>query len=99
MSSSRIYLMDKYELRSDPCDSRMIRFVNCIMMIACIFDILANFIAALKDAAELLRCIANCVFYSTLGCMAVQIDNEMKIRKGTPGGVGIATPINDENAK
>lgn len=29
MSSSRIYVMDMYDLRPDPCDNRLIRFSNC----------------------------------------------------------------------
>jgi hypothetical protein len=29
MSSSRMYVMDMYDLRPDPCDNRLIRFSNC----------------------------------------------------------------------
>lgn len=29
MSSSRMYIMDRYDLRPDPCDNRLIRFNNC----------------------------------------------------------------------
>ena len=29
MSSSRAYIMDMYDLKSDPCDNRLIRFSNC----------------------------------------------------------------------
>jgi hypothetical protein len=29
MSTSRLSVMDQYDLRSDPCDNRLIRFSNC----------------------------------------------------------------------
>lgn len=29
MSASRLYMMDKYNLASDPCDNRLIRLNNC----------------------------------------------------------------------
>lgn len=43
VSSTRAYVMDKYNLQSDPWDRRIIRFNNCIQMLACICDILALF--------------------------------------------------------
>lgn len=33
MSSSRAFIMDMYNLRSDPCDNRLIRFSNCCKFI------------------------------------------------------------------
>lgn len=97
MSSSRMFMMDKYDLRSDPCDNRMIRLTNCIMMLACVFDILALAIKELKDAAHILRTIANCIFYSMLGCMAAQVNNEVDVRKNQPQSIGIAEPINPKS--
>lgn len=85
MSSSRMYLMDQHDLQSDPCDRQMIRFTNCIMMLACICDILALIDSTFKDFAEILRMIANCVFYSMMGCMAGQIHYEVNYQK-TKGG-------------
>ena len=32
VSATRIYLMDKYNLRSDPCDYRLIRINNCLQL-------------------------------------------------------------------
>lgn len=81
MSSSRMYLMDKYQLASDPCDRQMIRFVNCIMMLACICDILALIDGSFRECADILRTIANCVFYSAMGCMAGQVHHEVNYRK------------------
>ncbi len=36
VSSTRMYVMDKYQLHSDPCDRRIIRCNNCIQCAACI---------------------------------------------------------------
>ena len=35
VSASRLYVMDKYQLSSDPCDYRIIRFSNCLQCLAC----------------------------------------------------------------
>ena len=60
---------------------RMIRFVNCIMMLACICDILAIIDSSFREFASILRTIADCVFYSAMGCMAGQIHHEVNYRK------------------
>ena len=59
----------------------MIRFVNCVMMAACICDILALIDSTFKEFADILRMIANCVFYSSMGCMAGQVHHEVNYRK------------------
>ena len=41
LSATRMYVMDKYDLQSDPCDRRIIRFNNCIQCLACICHIAA----------------------------------------------------------
>lgn len=52
ISASRMYVMEKYDLTSDPCDYRLIRINNCLQITACICDIMAIFI---KDLRELAR--------------------------------------------
>jgi hypothetical protein len=79
MSASRLYVMDLYELRSDPCDNKMIRLTNCMMLMACVCDCLVICIKELRECAFCLRAIANCVFYCTLGCMAGQVNREVLI--------------------
>jgi len=73
--------MDQYDLESDPCDRRMIRFTNCLMMLACICDILAMIDNSFAELAGILRMIADCVFYSMMGCMAAQVHHEVEFRK------------------
>ena len=58
ISASRIYVMEKYDLQSDPCDYRLIRISNCLQILACVFAILAIFIAELREAARIIDWIA-----------------------------------------
>lgn len=44
--------MDKYELSSDECDYRLIRINNCLQMLACFCQILAIFMAGMRDMAR-----------------------------------------------
>jgi hypothetical protein len=66
MSSSRAYSMDKHNLANDECDNRMIRFSNCMQMLACICNILAMFIEPLRELARLINLIADIIFYSMM---------------------------------
>ena len=52
MSASRNYVMEKYDLSSDPCDYRLIRINNCLQMLACVCNILAIFIAEIRELAR-----------------------------------------------
>lgn len=52
VSASRMYVMEKYDLGSDPCDYRLIRINNCLQILACVCNILAIFIAELRDLAR-----------------------------------------------
>eukprot|EP01041_Mallomonas_annulata_P010827 gene10828-22587_t len=97
MSSSRMFVMDMYELQSDPCDNRVIRFNNCLQVLSCVCDILAIFEPQLRDLAQLIDLIARIVFYCTMGCMAAQVNFELDYRKvhcNTSGDVSeVHTPI------
>lgn len=78
VSSSRLYTMDQLDLQPDPCDNQLIRFSNCLQITACICSLLSIFIDQLRDAAQVMRCIADLAFYSTLGCMVSQTEYEVK---------------------
>mmetsp|Transcript_22874 Transcript_22874/g.33418 ORF Transcript_22874/g.33418 Transcript_22874/m.33418 type:complete len:206 (+) Transcript_22874:107-724(+) len=99
MSSSRLYMMDKYQLANDPCDNRLIRLNNCLQILSCICDILAIFIQELRELATLLRCIADTFFYSLMGCMSAQINYEVEYRKSKQGGHTPTQAIPVEQAK
>merc|ERR1719231_117946 len=78
MSSSRMVVMDAKQLMPDPCDYRLICISNVLQILACICDILAIFFQDLRDLADLVRFIADLLFYLIVACMAAQIDLEIK---------------------
>lgn len=82
MSASRMYVMDTYDIRPDPCDNQLIRFTNCLMCFACVLDIIAIFVPCARDSARWVQVIADLVFYSTLGCMAAQVNYEIDYQRG-----------------
>ena len=53
VSANRAYVMEKFDLSSDPCDYRLIRINNCLQLLACVCNILAIFIDQLRDLARL----------------------------------------------
>jgi hypothetical protein len=52
VSASRAYVMEKYDLASEPCDYRLIRINNCLQWLACICNILAMIEPAFQDLAR-----------------------------------------------
>ena len=87
-SSTRQFVMDKYDLGSDPCDRKIIMCSNFMQMLACVCQILAIFVAECRDVANLVDCLADMVFLTVMGCMNAQVDLELKKRQGgvAPGG-------------
>lgn len=67
LSATRVYLQDKLNLRSDPCDYKIMRFNNALQFLSCFVTVLAAFTdnEEIDDAADCIRCIANMVFYIT----------------------------------
>ena len=62
VSASRMYISDLYNLRSDSCDFRLIRINNCLQLASCVCNILAIFVAEIRECSRVLDCIAN-IFY------------------------------------
>lgn len=78
LSATRIHLMHEFELLVDPCDNQIIRFNNCIQLLACICDVVAIFWRPARNLARITDLIAHLVFMTTAGCMAAQIHHEKK---------------------
>lgn len=87
VSASRIYVMDKYQLSSDPCDYRLIRINNCIQAVACICDIAALFDSNLRHASRIADLIADVIFHTVSGCMTAQVIHELNLRESKAGHV------------
>ena len=77
VSATRLYVIEKYNLRTDPCDNRIIFLNNAIQMLACIFDILAIWIDDLRHARLILDHIADIVYHITSGMMTAQVSIEL----------------------
>lgn len=96
VSSTRMYVMDKYNISSDPCDRRIIRFNNFIQLLSCICNILAIFIPELRDCALILSYIADIVYAITAACMNAQVHYELTEREKS-GETAPAGMIGDSN--
>eukprot|EP00658_Telonema_sp_P-2_P035606 TRINITY_DN2585_c0_g1_i16.p1 TRINITY_DN2585_c0_g1~~TRINITY_DN2585_c0_g1_i16.p1 ORF type:complete len:218 (+),score=29.83 TRINITY_DN2585_c0_g1_i16:184-837(+) len=81
IAATRSHLMIEYGLTPDPSDNQIIRFNNCIQMLACICEICAMFNPDLREAADCIHCIAQIVFCCMAGCMAGQIDIEKRYQQ------------------
>lgn len=75
VSFSRIYVMDKYQLSSDPCDYRLIRINNCIICASIICDILGRIYGPFGLIASILDLISEIVYHIVSGCMTAQVRN------------------------
>jgi hypothetical protein len=87
ISATRVYIQEERQIQSDPCDNRIIRFNNCIQILACICSILAIFIAELREIAECINIIADIVYMITSGCMQAQTFVELD-KYPTPADYG-----------
>lgn len=77
VSATRLYVIEKYNLRTDPCDNRLIYLNNCIQLVACVFDILAIWMDELRNARAILDHIADLVYHITSGMMTAQVSIEL----------------------
>jgi hypothetical protein len=67
---------------------------NCLQVLSCICHIAAIFIRDLRTLADIVDCIADTVVASVVGCMAVQINEELKT--GVVAGGAPAIEIADK---
>ena len=83
LSSSKSYLQHEYNIRSDPCDNRLIRFNNCLQCCSCVCHIVACItrVQAVESASHIFDLIACCVHSCTFGCMAAQVNDECEHRQ------------------
>ena len=85
MSASRMLVMDKFDLRPDPCDFQLIRFSNCVNLLSCVCNVAALVNRNFQHFAHVLNSIADIVFYTALGTMAAQTVHEVRYQQS--GGV------------
>lgn len=78
MSASRALLQDTYQLRTDPCDRKIICCQQICALASCIFSVMSIFIEECAPVAEIVRLCSDCLFMTIMGCMTAQMDVEMK---------------------
>lgn len=78
VSISRLYVMEKKRLHPDPVDYQIIQCSNCLQMAACVCYVLSMFIPELRDAFQIIDCIADTFTASVVGCMCAQVEKELK---------------------
>ncbi|GAB9465810.1 hypothetical protein Gpo141_00003202 [Globisporangium polare] len=93
VSATRLMVMDRHDLRPDEWDNRIIRFNNCIQITSVICDCLSICIPLARDLANTVRCIAQCTYLSTEGCMTAQINVELNKREDFSTDL----PVQDEH--
>ena len=96
LSSTRLLVMDRYDLQPDPCDNRIVRFSNCLQFFSCICSIASIFVREFRHVNHLIHFAADTVFYTALGCMASQVDYELKFRQGTTKENYEAIPVEED---
>ena len=83
--------MDEYALIQEDSDIQIIRCNNCCQMIACICQLLAICCRDLQTIADIISCLAHCIFLATAGCMAAQIavekNHQIDLEKERPKGM------------
>jgi hypothetical protein len=88
LSASRIYVIEKYDLSSDPCDYRLIRINNCLQILSCFCDLLSIFAEQLRELARIIDCVADVFYICVSGCMTVQVAHEVDYQNNNP----VSTP-------
>lgn len=77
ISSTRMLVMDEYDLVSDPCDNRIVKCSNCLQIMSLLFYCFCG-----KDSASIfVQYLAYVVFYLTFGCMTAQVLYEVDFQE------------------
>ena len=93
VSATRIYVMEKYDLTSDPCDYRLIRINNCLQILACVCDILAIFDESFRAISQLIDRIADLFYHMLSGCMTAQVAHELNYQYKAGNMNGKQAPV------
>ncbi|KAJ1416933.1 hypothetical protein B484DRAFT_352105 [Ochromonadaceae sp. CCMP2298] len=84
VSASRFYVMERYDIGSDPCDYRLIRINNCLQLLSCICSVMAIFCDELRQLAWIINRIADLFYQCVSGCMTAQTAFEVEYQMNHP---------------
>jgi hypothetical protein len=79
VSANRAYVMEKYDLASEPCDYRLIRINNFLQVLACICSILALIDGSFAQVARIINWIADLMYHCVSGCMTAQVGSALAL--------------------
>eukprot|EP00614_Pseudopedinella_elastica_P038240 CAMPEP_0181263306 /NCGR_PEP_ID=MMETSP1097-20121128/2514_1 /TAXON_ID=35684 /ORGANISM="Pseudopedinella elastica, Strain CCMP716" /LENGTH=196 /DNA_ID=CAMNT_0023362093 /DNA_START=28 /DNA_END=618 /DNA_ORIENTATION=+ len=96
VSASRMLVMDRYQIHSDPCDRKLIRINNMLQCCSLLCDCAALIDPELKDCASIVDCFAEVFYCSLQACMVTQVHVEMKYRRGQGQAGGYTQAPTDE---
>uniref|UniRef100_A0A0V0HX73 Putative collagen alpha-1(III) chain-like n=2 Tax=Solanum chacoense TaxID=4108 RepID=A0A0V0HX73_SOLCH len=87
VSSTRFLLQDEFNIRTTKCDNCIIGFMIVLGQLACLCRIAACLTGdeGLEDAAHILTCLSDMVYYSVCACMQTQHKVELDKRDGKFG--------------
>ena len=81
VSASRMYVMDKYQLSSDPCDYRLIRLSNMLQLLSCVCHILSTFDREFLRLTFLIDHLADFMYHAVSSCMTAQTAYEVDYQR------------------
>lgn len=79
ISSTRMYVQEERQITTDPCDNRLIRFNNCMQIMACVIHLLAIFIKELRELAVICDYMADIIYCLTQAAMQAQTHHELNL--------------------
>ncbi|KAG2375654.1 hypothetical protein LR48_Vigan401s000500 [Vigna angularis] len=87
VASTRFMLQDEFNIQTTQCDNCIIGFMFFLQQLACIFSIIACIVgnSELREASQLLSCLADFVYCTVCACMQTQHKIEMDKRDGKFG--------------
>ena len=85
LSATRFSTQLKYDLRSDPCDYRLIWCTNAVQCLSCFCNILAIFEESFREAARIIDVIADLMYHTVSGCMTAQVAHELNFQLSKGG--------------
>ncbi|KAM3321714.1 hypothetical protein P3S67_002865 [Capsicum chacoense] len=94
VSSTRFLLQDQFNIKTTKCDNCIIGFMIVLSQLACLCRIVACLTGDedIAEAAHILTCISDMVYYSVCACMQTQHKIELDKRDGKFGDVPMTVP-------
>lgn len=81
ISSTRMMIMDLYQIQPEKLDNQIIRFNNALQCLSIVCDCLAHCIDSLRNCKSCIDCCAQCSYYTVSGCMTAQVATELELRE------------------